>query len=794
MISLAEVVVDCPLKDIKKTFDYIVPSHLLNYIEVGSRVIVPFGNRTLQGYVVALTNEDKGLGKYKLKEVKSVFEYPPILDKKLVELAKWMSFNYSTSLFSCIQSMLPRGIKLDLTEKYKLKSPTLDCKFNKYLSKPRTLQEIIEELKISKDSISKFLNEGLLVKELNIKTNVQEKHQHEITLNIELDEIKVSANAIRQHELLELLSNQEWLNLSELPSGLRSAAKVFLQKGFVKLREKKIYREPDTINIEESIPKQLNVEQKLALENMVEGFNSNKEKVFLLKGITGSGKTEVYLQLVEHVVQNGRDAIILVPEIALTPMMVSRFKGRFREKVAVLHSGLTETQKFDQWLKIKEGKVKIVVGARSAVFAPFRNLGVIVIDEEHEGTYKQDVQPRYVTREVAKYRMKLEKAILVLGSATPSVESYFQAEKGHYSLLELKNRANQKQLPHVTVIDMKEELTQGNKSIFSRELHRSIETTLQKGEQIILFLNKRGFSATTLCRECGFTFKCPDCDVSLTSHHKGNFLICHYCNYSVNNPNCCPKCKSKYLRFNGLGTEKLKQEIEKAFPNAKVLRMDNDTMTTASSYNEVYQSFMDQKANVLIGTQMIAKGFDFPTVTLVGIILADLSLNFPDYKSAERTFQLITQVAGRAGRADLKGKVILQTYTPEHYSIVYSSAHNYERFYNEELSLRKSLNYPPFTKMAKIEVMAKQELEAKKAIEKIAGSLENKVMIGSGIQILGPVIPAIPKIRKLYRFIILIKFSEDTNLMNILNEFDFERYKNEHITNIKVDIEPGTLI
>lgn len=794
MKTVAEIVVDCPLKDLKKTFDYIIPATLQNFVEIGSRVIVPFGKRTLQGYVVGIKNEADGIGKYKLKEIKNVFEYPPILDGKLVELARWMSFNYATSLFSCIQSMLPKGIKLDLTEKYRLVRPTLDVTLNDFLVKPRTLQELIDKLNISKDAIEKYLENKLISKDLDIKTNIHQKEQQEISLNVEIDEVIINVNALRQHELLEILSNQEWINLSELPVSLRNAAKIFIQKGYIKVRAKKVYREPEFLELKENVPKELNEEQQLALKTMIENFDRQKQDVFLLKGITGSGKTEIYLQMVDHVLSKGREAIILVPEIALTPMMVSRFKDRFKENVAVLHSGLTETQKFDQWIKIKEGRVKVVVGARSAVFAPFKNLGVIVIDEEHEGTYKQDVQPRYVTREVAKFRMRGHKGIIILGSATPSIESYYQGKMGNYKLLELKKRANQKSLPEITIVDMKKELSQGNKSIFSRKLDTSIQETLEKGEQIILFLNKRGFSATTLCRECGFTFRCPDCDVSLTSHHKGNFLICHYCNYSVNNPNSCPKCKSKHLRFNGLGTEKLKEEIEKQFLKAKVLRMDNDTMTTVSSYNEVYQNFMDEKANVLIGTQMLAKGFDFPKVTLVGIILADLSLNFPDYRSGEKTFQLITQVAGRAGRADLRGKVILQTYSPEHYSIVNSSSYNYEGFYHEELTLRKHLNYPPFVRIAKIEVMSKQDFEAKKVIDKIANKLEKEFFGDNKVQVLGPVVPAIPKLRKLYRHVIILKFHEEARLLEILNNFDFDKYKNDYVSNIKIDIDPGTLI
>ncbi|SES73783.1 primosomal protein N' [Anaerobranca gottschalkii] len=795
MVNIAEVVVDCPLKDIDKTFYYAIPNHLVNYIEIGSRVIVPFGNRTLQGFVVNFLDKIEE-SQYKLKEIENVFEYPSILDRKLIDLAKWMSYNYNSSLFSCIQSMLPRGVKLQFTEKYYLVKKTSDEDFNLFFKKPRTLGEIINNLKVTKEEILRCLSEGILEKKIDIKTNIQEKIDQEISLDVEQEEITLPVTALRQHELLELLTNQEWLSLSDLPTPLRNAAKTFIDKGYVKVREKRVFREPEFINLsEENGVKILNEEQKKAFDQLVKAFDSGNKEIFLLKGITGSGKTEIYLQFTQHVVNSGKDVIILVPEIALTPLMVSRFKSRFGDKVAVLHSGLSEAQKFDEWLKIKDGKVKIVVGARSAVFAPFKNLGVIIIDEEHESTYKQEVQPRYVTKDVAEYRISQEKGVLLLGSATPSVESYYYAQNGYYKLLELTNRANNRALPNINIVDMKEELIQGNKSIFSRLLYNSINETLQRGEQVILFLNKRGFSATTLCRNCGFTFKCPHCDVNLTSHHKGNFLICHYCNYSLTSPKFCPKCKGKHLRFNGLGTEKLKEEIEKHFPNGRVIRMDNDTMTTASSYNEVYQMFNEGKANVLVGTQMIAKGFDFPKVTLVGIILADLSLNFPDFRSSEKTFQLITQVAGRAGRAELNGKVILQTYTPEHYSIKNSATYNYLEFYHQELKIRESLKYPPFTRLAKIEVMAKVEGDGKKAIDQIYNSLKPKINnLSEDIQILGPVVPAITKIRGLYRYILIIKFPKGSALLDVINSYNFKKYIKNNVTSIKVDIDPGTLI
>ena len=796
MALAAKIVVDCPLRDINKTFDYLIPPHLEAFIEVGSRVIVPFNRRTVQGFVVEIDGDYTENSRFKLKAIEKVFEFPAILDKGLMELAKWLSFNYNASLFSCVQSMLPRGIKLQLSEQFFLNKPTLDAHLNSFLSKPRLLSDILEQFKLTKEQVNRYLEEGYIDKKLNIKTVVREKFIQEITLanDKEIDEIIVPATALRQQQLLELLDNQHRLILSELPSGLRGAAKVFIDKGYIKSRKIKVYREPDTINLNEGQRKKLNYEQQDVFDQLVCSLEQGVSETFLLKGITGSGKTEVYLQFVNSVIEKGKDVIILVPEIALTPMMVSRFKERFGEKVAVLHSGLTEGQKFDQWLKIKEGKVSIAVGARSAVFAPFKDIGAIIIDEEHENTYKQEEQPRYVTKDVAMQRISKSNGILLLGSATPSIESYYNCEMGKYKLLELKKRANQKLLPPINIVDMREELIKGNKSIFSHSLHNAIGETLNKGEQVILFLNKRGFSATTLCRECGFTFRCPNCEVNLTSHHQGKFLICHYCNYSLANPKSCPKCNSVHLRFNGLGTERLRDDIQKNFPNAKILRMDNDTMTTASSYNEVYQNFLEGKANVLIGTQMIAKGFDFPKVTLVGIVLADMTLNFPDYKSSEKTFQLITQVSGRAGRADHPGKVILQTYTPEHYSIRASSTYNYKGFYEEELAIRKSLNYPPFTRMAKIEVVAKDERTGKRVIDDIYKKLDIELTKIPQAQLLGPVKPAIHRLKNKYRFMVIVKFPFQSEFLKIIDQLNLIKHKSDIITNIKVDIDPATLM
>lgn len=532
----------------------------------------------------------------------------------------------------------------------------------------------------------------------------------------------------------------------------------------------------------------LNFEQQKAYDRIT----GSKDKVFLIKGVTGSGKTEVYMHLVKNSIDKGKDAIILVPEISLTPQMVERFKGRFGRKITIYHSRLSDGEKQDEWQRVKNGEVKIAIGARSALFMPFNNLGLIIIDEEHEASYKSEQNPKYDSIELSKIMAGIYDAKLVLGSATPSVNSYYESKAGRISLINMDNRAYGKSLPKVSIVDMREELRSGSRSIFSRKLKEEIEYNLKNKEQIILFINRRGFSSFVSCRSCGYVFKCDKCDVSMTYHISDNSMTCHYCGKKQMVPKVCPKCGSKYVKYFGLGTEKVEEEIKKLYNNVKTIRMDYDTTREKNSYENIYNSFKAGKADVLIGTQMIAKGFDFRNVTLVGIIAADLSLNLPDYRSSERTYQLITQVSGRSGRGDKEGRVIVQTYTPEHYSIETAASEDYDKFYQEEIKLRSSMNYPPFSDILLINFSSKDEKEVIDNINKLYQLLNSKKY---DLEILGPSPSGISKIKDNYRWRIILKGQIHNETAQEIKNLIYDNFKQlSKSFKISLDINPNSFV
>ena len=515
--------------------------------------------------------------------------------------------------------------------------------------------------------------------------------------------------------------------------------------------------------------------------------------MFLLKGVTGSGKTEVYMKLVERVLLEGKSAIILVPEIALTPQMIERFKGRFGVNVALFHSKLSDGERFDEWFRVKEGKAKVIVGARSAIFLPAKNLGLIIIDEEHENTYKSEQNPKYQTKEVAEYLSELKGCKVILGSATPSIETYYRALTGEMKLLELNSRVDNKAMPPMKVIDMRNELKGGNKSLFSRELFIAIQERLKRKEQIILFLNRRGFSTFVSCRSCGYVFKCDECDISMT-YHKNGLLICHYCGKTKREPRECPKCHSKYVKFFGAGTQRVEEEVKKYFNNAGILRMDVDTTRDKHSYERIYNTFKNGEADILIGTQMVSKGLDFKNVTLVGILAADMSINIPDYRAAERTFQIITQVAGRAGRGDKQGEVLIQTYTPQHYSLQYAVNYDYEGFYEKEFTVRAMMKYPPFGKLLLINGTSKKEDLLKNFMHKITMMIKPLVENCLDIEILGPIPCMISKVKENYRWQIVIKGEFDSYFSKNIKEILYDENKNVYNDiRISMDINPNNL-
>ncbi len=516
-------------------------------------------------------------------------------------------------------------------------------------------------------------------------------------------------------------------------------------------------------------------------------------QTFLLHGVTGSGKTEVYLQAIQKVLEEGKEAIMLVPEISLTPQMTERFRSRFGEMVAVMHSGLSVGEKYDEWRKIQQGKVKVVVGARSAIFAPFTNIGLIILDEEHESTYKQEDSPRYHARDVAIWRSEFYKCPIILGSATPALESFARAKKGVYKLLSLKHRALHQALPTVFIADMREELRQGNRSMFSQSLIEAIRLRLEKKEQMVLFLNRRGYSSFVLCRDCGTVVQCPNCDISLTYHRTTEKLKCHYCGYEEHVPQICPQCQSDHIRYFGTGTQKVEEELYKLFPEARVLRMDVDTTKHKGAHEEILETFGAGQADILLGTQMIAKGLDFPNITLVGVLSADTSLHLPDYRAAERTFQLLTQVSGRAGRHDKLGEVIIQTYTPEHYAIELAKTQEYEPFYEREMFLRRRSNYPPYYFVALIQLSHEDVMMAAEYAGRVAdwlrGNLSNQVAI------IGPTTASIARLQNRYRYQCLIKYKIEPNLIPVLQRL-LAMYRAEWIKQgilMTVDLDPSTI-
>ncbi|MBQ3475273.1 MAG: primosomal protein N' [Bacilli bacterium] len=661
-----------------------------------------------------------------LKDIIKVIDKDSILNKELLELGKRISEDSVTNLVSVYQSMLPKGYKASIKNTVKEKT-VLYVKLNNI------------------NNVKEYL------------TKTKSKNQIEV--------------------LNKLLIND--LPLRDLNT---SSVNTLVEKGLVTKYSKEEYR----LNNEsvDKVVTKLNTDQENAYNKII---NSDKD-VILLNGVTGSGKTEIYMSLIDKVLSEGKEAIVLVPEISLTPQIIQRFRSHFKEEIAVLHSALSDGERYDEYRKIIRKEVKIVIGARSAIFAPFTNIGIIIIDEEHSNTYKQDHNPRYNAIEVAFLRGKTYNAKVVLGSATPTIESYARAKKGYYELVELKTRANNAVLPLVNIIDMTKEIRKGNK-MFSKELLLSIEDRLNKQEQILLLINKRGYSNYLMCEFCGSVRKCPNCDITLTYHKTSDMNRCHYCGYAENNTKICSDCKKDSLRQMGYGTEKVEEELIKLFPNIRTLRMDIDTTTKKGSHEEIIKSFMNHEADALIGTQMIAKGLDFPLVTLVGVINADTILNLPDFRSCERTYDLLSQVSGRAGRSSLPGKVIIQTYNPDNYSIKLSKTHNYEEFYNEEIKIRKKLYYPPYSFIALIKIGGKDFKETINESNKIGDYLRNKV---EKEIVLGPSVGSVSRINNIYYFEIIIKYRDKQKIIDLLNEIKSLTENNRKIK-VEFDINPNSL-
>ncbi|WP_431088034.1 primosomal protein N' [Paenibacillus sp. 8b26] len=867
---VAKVIVDVPAKDTDRTFDYLIPESMRPWIEPGSRVAVPFGKRTVQAFVISVVPAEEP-PKYRMRAIQELLDLVPPLSPDLVELGKWMSERYACNQIMALQVMIPTALKgkaeryISIAEQHEFTdhSPAADVmNYGSEADTHRTmrpdmggepewalltddgmsdpaerqivsfiqekeqvpLQQLSRRFPEEAEVIKSLLRRGVLQESQVIKDKLGKKTMKAVDLAISIEEASAaleqfSAKAQRQREVLAfLLERSEFLPLplKEVMTSLSVSAatvKALEDKGYVVLEDVEVFRDPYRgRNFKPTQPLPLTEEQQYVYERIIRQLDTREQGAYLLHGVTGSGKTEIYLQTIQRCIEQNRQAIVLVPEISLTPQMVERFKGRFGDQVAVMHSRLSGGERYDEWRKIREGRVKVAIGARSAVFAPFRELGLIIMDEEHETSYKQEETPKYHARDVAVRRAHQHGAVVILGSATPSLESYYAARSQSNDefaplLLEMPTRALGNSLPEVHIMDMREELRAGNRSMFSRALHNGIAERLERKEQTVLLLNRRGHSTFVMCRSCGYVAGCPHCDISLTYHQRSNNLRCHYCGYSEPVPQVCPECGSEHIRYFGTGTQRVEEELAKLFPGIRVVRMDVDTTTEKNAHEKLLKQFRDKKADVLLGTQMVAKGLDFPDVTLVGVITADSALNLPDFRAAEKTFQLLTQVAGRAGRHQLPGEVFVQTYTPEHYSVIHASRHDYSSFVREELKHRRNLHYPPYCRLILVTFSHEQLPVLVRLAENYSATLQGRArqrgwlgnmdrLTSDVLDILGPVASPISRIKNRYRFQCMIKWRGNIDAIGLAQQVADEMAESAQAQKllISLDVDPQMLM
>ena len=752
----ADIFIENNFQKIDKLYTYIVKDD----VKEGMRVLVSFGNSYRVGIILFLYKDYSGEHGKSLKEVDSVLDDEPIISKDLIELGLWMKNRYLIGYSKAFSPILPPGNLQKIKKKIIIEDyPTGE---DLILLNSIDLNKYYEDLNIDQKKIVKKLHsKGFLKYEYDSLVLVKPKRENFLKISENFSSKFLEDISEKQRTVFNFIKDKKEVSRIEVMTSLSisySPIKTLIKKGIITEFKKEIKREPDENNFSsENIS--LNEEQQRALKSI----EKTEKVVTLLHGLTGSGKTEVYLNIASRVIENGGEVIVLVPEIGLTPQMIERFKGRFGKNVAIIHSKLSSGERYDEYRKVLNGDVKVVVGVRSAVFVPFKNLKMIIVDESHDSSYEFHDNLKYDTIEVAIHRMK-GKGKVLLGSATPSIESYFYAKKGYYNLCELKNRAKKGAfLPNTKIVDMRDELLMGNISIFSRELRDAIKDKLEKKEQIILFLNRRGFSNFISCRSCGEVIKCDNCDISMTYHKSKNRLICHYCGSTKEVPKVCPNCGSKFIKQFGIGTQKVEEEVNKLFPEARVVRMDRDTTTKKDSFKNFYDIVKNREADIIIGTQMVSKGFDFENVTLVGIVAADLSLYISDYKAKEKTFQLVTQVAGRAGRSSKKGEVIIQTYSPDSEIIKYSANGDYKDFYEYEISERKLFLYPPYMKLIEFEFSSYEEkltyIWAERFLKQMKNDIKNiDLMVTNFIKL--------PKIKKINRTKFSVKVKpKDMNLL-----------------------------
>ncbi|MEX1608455.1 primosomal protein N' [Enterococcus sp. C32] len=810
MQKVAKVIVDVPTMQTDQPFTYLVPENLNEQLAVGMRVEVPFGNgnRHVQGFVLAIepmaaTVLDET--NVQLKELVAVLDLKPVLNTEMLALADYMKEKTFAFKITCLQTMLPSVMRAD---------------YQKYIYLTDELsEELQDQLFYGLEEISwdQAQERGILPQLMALRKQQKVDIRYEVT----------TRNKVKMVRFIQ--AAKEFEQLEEIRLGLRKGAKkkeqllYYLQRlgtekvtavkemkelgfstallneaaknGWLTFIEKEAYRDPfANQTFEKTTALSLNAEQQVAVETILQSVQEQQSQTYLLEGITGSGKTEVYLQVIAEVLNQGKTAIMLVPEISLTPQMVQRFKSRFGEHVAVMHSGLSQGEKYDEWRKIERGEAEVVVGARSAIFAPIENIGVIIVDEEHEASYKQEETPRYHARDLAIWRSEYHHCPVVLGSATPSLESRARAQKNVYQRLRLTQRANQAAtLPTIDVVDMRKEVENGNVSSFSMSLQEKLQERLEKNEQSVLLLNRRGYSSFVMCRDCGYVLPCPNCDISLTLHMDSKTMKCHYCGHEERIPYRCPNCGQDKIRYYGTGTQKVEEELQTLLPESRILRMDVDTTCRKGAHEKILRTFGEGQADILLGTQMIAKGLDFPNVTLVGVLNADTALNLPDFRSSERTFQLLTQVSGRAGRAEKPGEVIIQSFNPEHYAIQLAKAQDYEDFYTKEMYIRHRGDYPPYYFTVQITASHPEENEAAKQMFQIATKL--KQGLSPQAILLGPTPNAIMRVNNRYFYQVIIKYKQEPMLQPLLKEIltDTQRATARGLK-LSIDAEPMNFI
>lgn len=741
----ADVIVDISHENIDKTYQYRIPKELETSVGYGTPVRIPFGrgSRSIKGYIVGFS-EKPSISVERIKAIEGVIEDGVVIESQLITLAWWMKENYGSTMNDALKTVLP-------------------------------VKEAVKAKERAWISLAKGRDETVVF----------------------LEESKKKSNKGRVR-LLEALLEKEPMELSQAVSGLgiaRTTLKDMEKLGYIHLDRERVYRNPVSMEQREEKKVTLNEEQRRIADTIIKEWETGYRDTYLIHGVTGSGKTEVYLEIIEAVLKRKQQVIMLIPEIALTFQTVLRFYRRLGERVSVLHSRMSKGERYDQYVRAKNGDIDVIIGPRSALFAPFERLGLIIIDEEHEGSYKSEGSPKYHARETAIERARLQGASVILGSATPSLESYYKAEKGEYRLFTMKERAGEGRLPLVHITDLREELKKGNKSIFGELLREKLLARLENGEQSMLFINRRGYAGFVSCRSCGYVVKCPHCDVSLTFHqvgrHREGSLKCHYCGYEAPMPKKCPECGSPYIASFGTGTQKIEELLNREFPGARVLRMDMDTTQGKDGHERILSAFMNHKADILVGTQMIVKGHDFPDVTLVGVLAADLSLYAGDFRSSEKTFQLLCQAAGRAGRGRKPGEVVIQTYNPEHYSIVTAGRQDYPAFYEQEILYRSMASYPPVSHMLVVFITAREEELARRGAEALK-EITGKQLLTEQAAFIGPAAATVGKVNDIYRQVLYIK-SADYNILKEIKNFmegylscteDFKRL------NVQFDFDP----